>query len=111
MPEGESKENDNSQFINQIGVCENHSRQLALENNAGMLAPVIPSRWQYHRGGPAGRGLIETGTGAESALQSAALPRIELRLMEDLVIPESAYSTSSALTPRSSALQLRPTFN
>ena len=37
--------------------------------------------------------------------------RIELRLMEDLVIPESAYSTSSALTPRSSALQLRPTFN
>jgi hypothetical protein len=37
--------------------------------------------------------------------------RIELRLMEDLVIPEAAYSTSSALTPRSSALQLRPTFN
>jgi hypothetical protein len=31
--------------------------------------------------------------------------RIELRLMEDLVIPESAYSSSSVLTPRSSALQ------
>ena len=31
--------------------------------------------------------------------------RIELRLMEDLVIPESVYSTSGALTPRSSALQ------
>src|SRR5215467_1182204 len=37
--------------------------------------------------------------------------RIELRLMEDLVIPESVYSTSGALTPRSSALQLRPTVN
>ena len=35
--------------------------------------------------------------------------RIELRLMEDLVIPESAYSSSGVLTPRSSALQ--PMFN
>jgi len=34
--------------------------------------------------------------------------RIELRLMEDLVIPESAYPTSGVLTPRSSALQPRP---
>src|SRR6516164_2264712 len=25
VPEGESKEKDNSQFINQIGVCENHN--------------------------------------------------------------------------------------
>ena len=33
---------------------------------------------------------------------------IELRLMQDLVIPESAYSTSSGLIPRSSALQPRP---
>jgi hypothetical protein len=33
--------------------------------------------------------------------------RIELRLMEDLVIPESAYSTASRLTPRSSDLQSR----
>jgi hypothetical protein len=34
--------------------------------------------------------------------------RIELRLMQDLMIPESADSTSSGLTPRSSALQPRP---
>ena len=34
--------------------------------------------------------------------------RIELRLMEDLTIPESAYANSSALTPRTSALQPRP---
>jgi hypothetical protein len=34
--------------------------------------------------------------------------RIELRLMEDLMIPESAYSTSTVLTPTSSALQPRP---
>jgi hypothetical protein len=34
--------------------------------------------------------------------------RIELRLMQDLMIPQSADSTSSGLTPRSSALQPRP---
>jgi len=34
--------------------------------------------------------------------------RIGLRLMEDLLIPESAYATSSVLTPRSSALQPGP---
>jgi len=34
--------------------------------------------------------------------------RIELRLMEDLLIPESAYATSTLLTPRSTALQPKP---
>jgi hypothetical protein len=34
--------------------------------------------------------------------------RIELRLMEDLLIPESAYSPSRLLTPRPSSLQPRP---
>jgi hypothetical protein len=34
--------------------------------------------------------------------------RIELRLMEGVVIPESAYATTSMLIPRPSALQLRP---
>jgi hypothetical protein len=34
--------------------------------------------------------------------------RIELRLMEDLLIPESVYQTSGGLTPRSSASHLRP---
>lgn len=34
--------------------------------------------------------------------------RIELRLMEDLVIPESEYPTRGMLTPRNSVLQPRP---
>jgi hypothetical protein len=34
--------------------------------------------------------------------------RIELRLMEDLVIPDSVYSASGGLNQRSSASQLRP---
>jgi hypothetical protein len=34
--------------------------------------------------------------------------RIEVRLMEDLLIPDAVYSTSGGLTPRPSTSQLRP---
>jgi len=58
VPEGESKEKDNSQFINQIGFCENHTTGSASGYPALIYLQADPL-FENRRADPRFRALVQ----------------------------------------------------